>query len=345
MHDTALTKLLTELAGAAPQSFASLQELWSGYGYLLRCTFADKSHPKWPSCIVKKIDLSGALTEGQHPRGWNGQRSHDRKRRSYEVEWHWYEHFVGGKDKRLSLSDEYCRVPRFIHAARDNQNIYLVMEDLASSGFKEKRSALSDSERQSVVSWLAAFHASAMDVRPDGLWKQGTYWHLETRPDEWRAMADDNLKEAAPWLDKKLQSARYQTLIHGDAKQANFCFHPNGQVAAVDFQYVGGGVGVQDLAYFLSSCLDDHEAEFAAPALIDHYFKELHHHLKNSHNPQWRNDDIITSIEKEWRSLYPIAWADFCRFLQGWSPGHWKWNTYSQSQTTQALNQWKETSF
>ena len=74
-------------------------------------------------------------------------------------------------------------------------------------------------------------------------------------------MQNADLKKAAQGIDKRLQSARFQTLVHGDAKLANFCFSDVGQVAAVDFQYVGKGCGMKDVAYFISSCFNEEDCE------------------------------------------------------------------------------------
>ena len=63
-----------------------------------------------------------------------------------------------------------------------------------------------------------------MNITQADLWETGTYWHLETRPDELVKLQDKKLKEFAPLIDSKLSSAKYQTLVHGDAKLANFCF-------------------------------------------------------------------------------------------------------------------------
>ena len=43
------------------------------------------------------------------------------------------------------------------------------------------------------------------------------------------------------------------------------------------------------------------------------------------------------ALENEWRPLYRVAWADFHRFLKGWSPGHWKINSYSERVTEEVI--------
>ena len=75
---------------------------------------------------------------------------------------------------------------------------------------------------------------------------------------------------------KKLSAAKYQSLVHGDAKLANFCFTANGErVAVLDFQYVGGGCGMKDVAYFVGSCLDEASCEKREDAILDTYFASL----------------------------------------------------------------------
>ncbi len=149
---------------------------------------------------------------------------------------------------------------------------------------------------------------------------------MDTRPDELEALADLPLKHAAAEIDRPLRESRYQTLVHGDAKLANFCFSTNGeQVAAVDFQYVGGGCGMKDVAYFIGSCLAEEDCERFESRLLDYYFtafKEAAARLRPS-------VDVVV-VEEEWRNLFPLAWTDFHRFLKGWSPGHWKLNAYSE---------------
>jgi aminoglycoside phosphotransferase (APT) family kinase protein len=133
------------------------------------------------------------------------------------------------------------------------------------------------------------------------------------------------LQEAAPVLDRMLRQAAFQTIVHGDAKLANFCFAPDGSaVAAVDFQYAGGGCGMKDVAYFLSSCSDEgydpHERQH-----LDRYFALLRAALA------LRADPVdADALETEWRALYPIACADFYRFLAGWAKEHWRRDGHGQ---------------
>mgnify|MGYP000093138504 CR=1 FL=1 len=88
-------------------------------------------------------------------------------------------------------------------------------------------------------------------------------------------MTDDELRAAAPVLDARLNDCTFRTFVHGDAKVANFCFSDDGRVAAVDFQYVGGGCGMKDVAYFIGSCLDESECERREASLLDAYFSAL----------------------------------------------------------------------
>ncbi len=203
------------------------------------------------------------------------------------------------------------------------------MEDLDASGYPLRLDTVTAAQVDTCLQWLAEFHATFLAELPSpplGLWETGTYWHLDARPDELAALDDTALKAAAPAIDLTLRKARYQTLVHGDAKLANFCFSENGnQVAALDFQYVGGGCGIKDVAYFLGSCLDEKTIAKQQEDLLDTYFGFLTKSLTRHHSAI-----DLSALIREWRALYPIAWTDFHRFLKGWCPTHWKLNQYSE---------------
>ena len=103
-------------------------------------------------------------------------------------------------------------------------------------------------------------------------------------------------------------------------------------MAGVDFQYVGGGCGMKDVAYFLSSCLAPSDLEKWAAPYLDGYFDALRACVGPRLTPE-----ALGELEDEWRALYAFAWADFYRFLAGWSPQHWKIDRYSRRMTLQAL--------
>ena len=314
-----------------------IQPLWGGYGELFRATLYGSQHT---SVIVKHIKLPQPKV---HPRGWNTSISHQRKLKSYQVELHWYQHYANN-----CLAQ--CPVPKCLYVEEQNDEILLIMEDLATLGFEQTFTSfepkppshesavdnphishqhVSQQQIEACLSWLAYFHAQHLAIEPKGLWDCGSYWHLATRPDELTALTDIPLQQAAEKIDKTLQQCQFQTLVHGDAKLANFCFTTTGsRVAGVDFQYVGKGCGMKDVAYFIGSCLNEEECERLESQILDTYFRFLQNELTQ------RN----LLLEEEWRSLYRVAWADFHRFLKGWSPGHWKINSYSERITKTVIN-------
>lgn len=294
-----------------------IQSLWGGYGELVRLKLRESS------IIVKHIKLQENTT---HPKGWNTKLSHQRKLKSYAIEVNWYHEYS-------NLVDERCRIPKGLKCFQSKNEWLIVMEDLAEAGFTKIITKARKTHLSTCLQWLGNFHGKFMNKRSAKLWETGTYWHLDTRPDELEVLEDIELKKFAKRIDSELQTCRYQTIVHGDAKLANFCFSDDGtKCAAVDFQYVGHGCGMKDLIYFISSSVGPKECKGLENWLLDTYFIALKEALE-FYQPKIDADDV----EKQWRGLFSIAWADFGRFIKGWSPDHYKINTYTEGLTKEAL--------
>lgn len=307
--------LLSSTGAQSAQKIESIQSLWSGYGEIARFKLKGTSLSSL-TVVVKNIVLP---SREKRQKGWETDVGHQRKVKSYEVEMNWY----GGIGKKC---DDTCRIPKcYATSSKDNESI-IILEDLNEAGYPKRKSSLRQKEISACLQWLANFHAKFLNTEPDGLWEVGTYWHLATRPDELRSMNHQKLQKAAPLINSMLNECRFKTIVHGDAKVANFCFSEDGLgVAAVDFQYVGGGCAMKDVVYFIGSVLDEHESEKQEKELLDIYFTTLRSAVKK-HHPSIDPDELVA----EWTRLFPVAWADFHRFLVGWSPGHWKINSYSE---------------
>ena len=281
-----------ELLGCSP-----IQSLWGGYGELLRLRLGGGP---MPSAILKRV------LPPPHARELISDR---RKRRSYEVERAWYA--SGARH-----CDASCRVARCLAFESSPDGSLLLLEDLGNAGFHPHRPPRTEHVGAG-LRWLAHLHARLLGQCPEGLWEQGTYWHLETRAQEWERMPSGALKEAARELDRRLREARYLTVVHGDAKPSNFLWGEAGGAAAVDFQYVGPGCGIRDVVYFLDSCLGERGCEAEAEVWLERYFASLQEALSAS-----GKGSLSHEVEQEWRALYPVAWSDFQRFYQGWGrPG------------------------
>ena len=288
-----------------------IQSLWSGYGNIMRYKLDNSAYN---TLIVKHISENKAEN---HPRGWNTNIGHQRKMKSYQVEMNWYHDWN-------HLCSNGSKTPNFIGSFSHNKEHWIVLEDLDVK-YPLRKQEVSLEELKNCLQWLAQFHGKFMGAAPKGLWQIGSYWHLDTRPEELHKISNPKIKAKAANIDEVLNKATYQTIIHGDAKLANFCFSEDSKsIAAVDFQYVGGGCGMKDLAYFLGSSLSSSDLETHQDELLDFYFSQLKaalkSHSKDTINPQ--------ELESEWRELYPFASADFTRFLLGWMPTHQKINKY-----------------
>lgn len=312
--------LLAQTGGEIART-ETIQSLWGGYGELVRVFLAGASVP---SVVVKHIRFE---RPDKHPRGWASEFGHQRKLRSYEVEETWYQTYA-------NLCPESCRIARCLDAHLNDQECLIILEDLNASGFGKRRERAGIGSLFPCIRWLAEFHAHCLGNPGKGLWERGSYWHLATRPDELEALEDVRLKAVAHEIDARLAATTFKTLIHGDAKLANFCFRPDDtEVAAVDFQYVGPGCGMQDLAYLVGSSFSSAECERLETRILNEYFNGLEIALTRN-----RRQALVSELRAEWEPLYPLAWADFHRFLMGWNPRSWKVHRYSETITRRVVD-------
>ena len=296
-----------------------IQPLWNNYGTLSRVHLDAGKHP---SVIVKHIQIPKAAS---HPKGFTGDISKERKIKSYQVETHWYQ------DQNKALAEE-AATPKCLDAFDHGHELFILLEDLGNRGFVDVLYNTSWEEMTVVLHWLAHFHAQFIGNSAEGLWPTGTYWHLATRPEELSNIQGTRLHQFAGLIDARLRCGDFQTIVHGDAKLANFLFSSDHtQVAAVDFQYVGQGCAMKDVAYFIGSCLSGAECERQESKILDIYFSKLRTCLPAHVDTE--------ALETEWRTLYPIAWADFERFMTGWSPQHRKLTDYSDATTERAISE------
>ncbi|MCK5922853.1 MAG: choline kinase, partial [Methylococcales bacterium] len=190
-----------------------LQNLWSGYGSITRIHL---DLDDLPTAILKHIEPPSAPI---HPLGWNTATSHQRKLHSYEVESNWYRYFS-------HRCGDACAVPLCLGVGNSQASKFVLLQDLDIE-YPRRCSSLSVEECKVCLEWLARFHACFMYDAGTGLWPVGTYWHLATRSEEFGQMEDGPVKESARQIDRMLNSCQHTTLVHGDAKVANFCFSPD----------------------------------------------------------------------------------------------------------------------
>lgn len=110
-----------------------IQELWSGYGKILRYGLLGTERS---SVVIKHVRWPNQL---RHPRGWNNELSHQRKLKSYQVEMAWYQYWS-------DHCDSNCRIPRCLALETCGDEVLMVLEDLDAAGFPLRREAVNWTE-------------------------------------------------------------------------------------------------------------------------------------------------------------------------------------------------------
>ncbi|KAI0839742.1 phosphotransferase enzyme family protein, partial [Hypoxylon sp. FL0890] len=178
------------------------------------------------------------------------------------------------------------------------------------------------------------------------LWLNGGYTYLDTRRKEYAALAEDEDSEWSTVLCSQITAdgqsvseivatfltpcgRQYETLIHGDVKSENLFTTKSGdKVAFFDFQYVGRGLGVCDLAKLFTcsvplSLLVDDEGDIpnelsmskGEKKLLEYYHSRL---LRGFKDAQGR---IQTYDWNEFILHWETALVDWLRFQASW--GFW----------------------
>jgi len=170
----------------------------------------------------------------------------------------------------------------------------MVLEDFTPDDGWLQHAQLTTAQLTAGISALAALHGffwnggarnpllASQDTATLGgaVWKVATHWAPERQDPElmgrigdiW-ARADhgatfgngspehraigERLQECAEGIAAKAHPGvnhEHYTLIHGDAKAGNLFFKGNDEVAIIDFQWTGFGLGATDLAYYIASC-------------------------------------------------------------------------------------------
>jgi hypothetical protein len=283
---------------ASDMKISTMCSLWSGMGHIYKVSLWGGQ----ANLVIKHVAPPNPKRQSFGDK---------RKADSYQVEANFYDKLAS------SLIDDFnmnIPVPYLVEHGPAAGEITICMSLLEGKAMYD--------EVRVVLDWMAKFHAiywgnEAIDqlVAEVGLQAVGSYWHLDTRPDEHQSMPrngwEGRLKRAARAVDDCLKRDPMQCLIHGDTKDANILLlNGSSEVALYDFQYCGKGSPTRDLAYYLCTSSDHDNEDYAK-----HYYDQLVKNLS-------KNDSFFPPpTYKHFKDSLELALADFCRFMAGW--GYW----------------------
>lgn len=264
-------------------SSSVIQQLWSGYGTISRLKAIPSTDVTTERLSARSLILKH-VTSASDPQKTEG---HLRKLISYQVEQYFYTVLAPlmpediGVAQALASSSDGSSMAMIITDLRDQYpvacekrgeldqtQVYAALSWLAKfHGFWWQRV-----DEVKAKGWRLPPLEEGNSIQKEGVWLNGGYTYLATRRTEYGALQDDEDSEWAgklcvPTLNQKSSIAElvadvlsptsssrspitaYETLIHGDVKSENlFATSTGSAVAFFDFQYVGLGLGVCDLA-------------------------------------------------------------------------------------------------
>lgn len=339
--------------GLKAASYHVLQQLWSGYGTIARVeavsTASAEHSSKKVSLIIKHVTPPSVSQRAE---------GHLRKLISYQVEQYFYTSLAPLMPESipvaqcLAQSSDGSGMAMVLNDLRESFPV--ACEKRGDLDRKQVYAALDWLARFHGFWWQRAGDIKAKGVRlppleeptssqKEGVWLNGGYTYLATRRSEYASLQNDQDSEWAsklcePTLDAKSSIAElvaavlspsftstsaiadYDTLIHGDVKSENlFSTSAGTAVAFFDFQYVGIGLGVCDLAKLFtcsvpSELLGEQEGEFrdieaGERILLKHYQRTIEEASGKSY--PWE------MLEMHWKT----ALVDWLRFQASW--GFW----------------------
>jgi hypothetical protein len=301
------TRMLALIDGKPPTSAVrveSMQSLWSGMGGVF--LLDDR--------VVLKTAKYPGKNEGH---GTRNPLSPARDVESYRCEAAFYER----QAPRLLAPPISIELPKPLLVESDSLGFALCMSRLDG---QPARGSLDGAEARAALEWLAKFHAAFWGLKRGelgGLQQQGTYWYLDTRPDELKQVGKTGwagrLRSAARALDERCKADALLTCVHGDAKSANIFFRKDSAGKEVaqffDFQYVGLAPPTKDLCYLLSTATNAEPGSAEEDGFLRHYLTVLAAGLTER--------GITPPGMRALRQSLDVASADLARFLCGW--GWW----------------------
>lgn len=331
-------------------SYNILQHLWSGYGTIARLkavsTSTNQSSPP-VSLILKHVTP---------PAGQQGSEGHLRKLISYHVEQYFYTtlaplmppdiavarclaHSRHGNKMAMILTDLREEYPVACEKRGDlnRTQVSAALSWLAKfHGFWWQRTDV----LKGTGLRLPPLDEAKCPQHKEGPWLNGGYTYLATRGTEFASLKSDKKSEWArqlceaavdsehciaelvarvlsPSASSHSSVADYVTLIHGDVKSENlFATSSGSDTAFFDFQYVGLGLGVCDLAKLftcsvpselLGAGLGESRAMDAGERALLEFYQQKIQEVSGKTYP-WE------TLENHWKS----ALVDWLRFQASW---------------------------